>query len=296
MPATIGHGRLKRAASSSASSCVLSPISPSATTPVDHQNASTRRATSCASPSAITAPTTISAPANCSGLTTWPSISQASNNAATGSTLRIGELLTAPSLGSSVNTAVNAVPYSTVSATSPPQPAAASGQRQPSVPNAASAPSTPTMPIVNALRTRPSRSATSCCVSASTRPKLTPAPSANADARPAGRPLRTRVGRTDELHHVQCQRQPDQDHRHRDQGRALGPAAVDHARRQRGPDRVAVEHQQRQPHRQARHRGIQAHALHADQQADHQHEALVARRGAPLHALAPAPAATPRSP
>src|SRR5688500_15347448 len=41
-------------------------------------------------PSAITAPTTISAPVNCSGVTTWPSTAHASSNAATGSMLRIG--------------------------------------------------------------------------------------------------------------------------------------------------------------------------------------------------------------
>ena len=43
MPRTIGHGRRKRAASISARSCVLSPISASATTPVDTRKACTER-------------------------------------------------------------------------------------------------------------------------------------------------------------------------------------------------------------------------------------------------------------
>jgi hypothetical protein len=37
IPAMMGTGRLKRAASKKASSCVLSPISAKATTPVDTQ-------------------------------------------------------------------------------------------------------------------------------------------------------------------------------------------------------------------------------------------------------------------
>jgi hypothetical protein len=56
-------------ASTRASNCVLSPISPSATTPVDQRNACTI-AQRLRKPSAITAPTTISAPSHCSGLTT----------------------------------------------------------------------------------------------------------------------------------------------------------------------------------------------------------------------------------
>src|SRR4051812_24919364 len=42
MPATMGSGFLKRAASRKASSCVLSPISASATTPVEMRKASKR--------------------------------------------------------------------------------------------------------------------------------------------------------------------------------------------------------------------------------------------------------------
>jgi deoxyribose-phosphate aldolase len=61
-------------------------------------------------PSAITAPTTSSAPSSCTGATAWPRISHAIASAATGSTLRIGELPTTPSLGNRVNSTVNAVP------------------------------------------------------------------------------------------------------------------------------------------------------------------------------------------
>jgi len=58
----------------------------------------------------MTAPTTISAPATCTGAMLWPSRAQASTRAATGSTFMMGELPTTPSLGSSVNMMVKAVP------------------------------------------------------------------------------------------------------------------------------------------------------------------------------------------
>ena len=121
--------------------------------------------------------------------------------------------------------------------------------------------------MVMALRSRPSRSATSCWVSASTRPKVAPATS----AKPTPAPMRPQCAcapRPDARPgHVQRQRQAEQDHRHRDQDGALRPLPVDGPDGRGRPQRVGVESQQRQAHRDARHRRIQAQALDADQQA-----------------------------
>jgi hypothetical protein len=98
-------------------------------------------------------------------------------------------------------------------------------------------------------------------------------------------PLAGRAQARCRAQHIQRQRQARQDDRHGDQHGPLGPLAVHHPGPQRRPDRVGVEGQQRQRHRQARHGRIQAQALHADQQADERQHALVARGECHAHTL-----------
>jgi hypothetical protein len=61
-------------------------------------------------PSHITVATTTRPPATCTGAMDWPRMAQASASAKIGSTFMIAELPTTPSLGSTVNMMVKAVP------------------------------------------------------------------------------------------------------------------------------------------------------------------------------------------
>jgi len=70
--------------------------------------------------------------------------------------------------------------------------------------------------------------------------------------------------------YVQYQHQAEQDHAH-DQGRAAGRCrTAECPGEQRQKDWREVHHQQRQAYRNARHRRVDAEALHRDQQAQHQ--------------------------
>ena len=102
---------------------------------------------------------------------------------------------------------------------------------------------------------------------------------AGADLAPLPGRAQTRSG----AQHVQRQHQAEQDHRHGDEQCALRLVAVQQARPQRRHQRKAVEHQQRQRHRQARHGGIQAQALHGDQHADERQRLALARRKGERH-------------
>jgi len=77
-------------------------------------------------------------------------------------------------------------------------------------------------------------------------------------------PLRRRAEPGRGAEHVERQREPAQHHRHCQQRAAVRAMPVAEPRPQRGPERVGVEGEQRQRHRQARDGRIQAHALHAD--------------------------------
>ena len=85
--------------------------------------------------------------------------------------------------------------------------------------------------------------------------------------------------------HIQGQGQPQQDHRHGPQQRPRRPLPVHHPSPQSRPQRVGVEGQQGQRHRQSRHRRIQAQTLHTDQQTDHRQHAPVPPTEGNAHAL-----------
>ena len=78
----------------------------------------------------------------------WPSSTQANTKAKMGSTFMMAELPTTPSLGSTVNMMVKAVPYKKVNEPKPHHPAVAVGQCKPPCVNATKAASTPTVDMV----------------------------------------------------------------------------------------------------------------------------------------------------
>lgn len=106
---------------------------------------------------------------------------------------------------------------------------------------------------------------------------------ASADAPPVRAGAQARGG----AEHIKRQRQAGEDDGHRQQHAPLGAVAVEHARPQGRAQRIEVEGQQRQRHRQPRHRGIQAIALQRDQHADGRQRPAVPGLQRQRHALAP---------